>query len=96
MLLTRISIDANKPEQFETALGMVLSSPSRGKLIKIIGREFESSYSKEIQINIYSGTITRTHQTDKNYIRIYYLTSEKEEYIVVHKDKFQKILDYLN
>ena len=34
MLLTRISIDANKPEQFETALGMVLSSPSRGKLIK--------------------------------------------------------------
>lgn len=97
MFGTNISIEAPENQRFETALGMVLSSANRGKLIKVVGRSGENRHEKEYELNIYTGLITRTDNSrDENYTRVYYLTAYKENYIVVHKDKLKEILDACN
>lgn len=44
MFGTNISIEAPENQRFETALGMVLSSANRGKLIKVVGRSGENRH----------------------------------------------------
>lgn len=80
-------------QQLDMPIAMVLASPSRGQLINITGMELDSPYRNQVNINIYSGTITRTKQLDENYINVYYLTGEKEECIFVHKDNIEQILE---
>ena len=77
---------------FDISIALILASASRGQLINIVGMEQKPPHQKEISINIYSGTITRTKQEEANYINVYYLTGEKEECIYIHKENFDNVL----
>lgn len=84
--------NSDNEQQSVTAIAIILASPLRGQLINIVGKVDGSADCNEINVNIYSGTITRTKQVNKNYIDVYYLAGEREECISVDKGQIDHIL----